>query len=372
MKVPFLDMKARHAPLREEFMRAIGEVVDSGALAGGPFVEKFERDFAACCATRFAVGVGSGTEALWLTMVAMGIGPGDEVITTPMTFAATVEAICLTGAKPVFVDIHDRTYTLDPAGLEDALTGRTKAILPVHLFGQTADMDPILQIAAKRGIRVIEDAAQAHGAEYHGRRCGSLGDAACFSFYPSKNLGAFGDGGAVVTSDEKIAQKVRMLRDHGQSEKNRHAIVGWNSRLDAIQAAVLSVKIRHLARDNQTRREIARAYDRAFADLVDVLTPHSRAGASHVHHIYAIRVRNREALLRTFDARGIGHSVHYPVPVHLQPAYRILGHSAGDFPVAERCAKEFVSLPLYPEMTGEQFTFVADTVRETFGACISA
>ncbi len=372
MKVPFLDMKARHAPLREEFMRAIGEVIDSGVFAGGPIVEKFERDFAANCGTRFAVGVGSGTEALWLAMIAMGIGPGDEVITTPMTFAATVEAICLTGAKPVFVDIHDRTYTLDPAGLEDALTARTKAILPVHLFGQTADMDPILGIAGKRGIRVIEDAAQSHGAEYHGRRSGSLGDAGCFSFYPSKNLGAFGDGGAVVTDDEKIAQKIRVLRDHGQSEKNRHAIVGWNSRLDAIQAAVLSVKIRHLARENQTRREIARAYDQAFADMVDVLTPHARAGGNHVYHIYAIRVRNREALLRNFDAKGIGYSVHYPVPVHLQPAYRILGHSAGDFPVAERCANEFVSLPLFPEMTAEQFSFVADTVRETFSVCISA
>lgn len=355
----------------------IAEVVDtlrSGWVTTGPKTRRFEEDFAAWLGdpSLHALAVNSATAGLHLALEALGIGPGDEVITTPMTFAATVEAICLTGAKPVFADIHDRTYTIDPNHLEDALTARTKAIIPVHLFGQTADMDPILEIAGKRGIRVLEDAAQAHGADYHGRRSGSLGDAGCFSFYPSKNLGAFGDGGAVATQDEQVDRKIRMLRDHGQSEKNRHSLVGWNSRLDSIQAAVLSVKIRHLARDNQIRREIARAYDRAFADLVDVITPHARAGGNHVYHVYAIRVRNRQPLLDRFQAKGIGYGLHYPVPVHLQAAYRVLGHKPGDFPVAERCAGEFVSLPLYPEMTPEQFSFVADSVRETFGACIGA
>ena len=259
--IPFFDMKARHAPKREEYLRAIGEVIDTGAFAGGAFVERFEAEFAAYCGVDHAVGVGSGTEALWLAMVAMGIGPGDEVITVPMSFAATVEAICLVGAKPVFVDIDEQNYTMDPAALVDAITSRTKAIIPVHLFGQVADMSPILEIAERRGIRVIEDAAQAHGAEYKGRKAGSLGDAGCFSFYPSKNLGAFGEGGAVLTKDSAVAGKLKMLRNHGQSARNRHTLVGWNSRLDGIQAAVLSVKLPHLDRENHMRSERAAYYD---------------------------------------------------------------------------------------------------------------
>lgn len=370
--VPFIDMKARHAPRREEFMRAIGEVIDAGAFAGGPFVERFEHDFAAYCGTRAAVGVGSGTEALWLTMVAMGIGPGDEVVTVPMSFAATVEAICLAGAKPVFADIDARTYTMDPAALEDVLTPRTKAIVPVHLFGQAADMDPIREIARRRGLRVIEDAAQAHGAEYKGRKAGSLGDAGCFSFYPSKNLGAFGEGGAVVTNDEELSNKLRMLRDHGQSGKNHHSLVGWNSRLDGIQAAILGVKLRHLDHENRLRRDRALHYDRGLAGLPEVVAPVEADGAQHVYHIYAIRVRDRRDLMAALDAKGIGFSVHYPVPIHLQTAYRLLGYEAGDFPVSERCAREFLSLPMFPEMTPEQAAFVTDTIREKAGLCVTA
>ncbi len=370
--IPFFDMQARHAARREEYLRAISEVMDSGCFAAGPFVERFERDFAKYCGTGCCVGVGSGTEALWLTMVAMGIGPGDEVITVPMTFAATVEAICLAGAKPVFVDIDERTYTMNPALLERAITPRTKAIIPVHLFGQAAAMAPILEIARARGIRVIEDAAQAHGAEYHGRKTGSLGDAGCFSFYPSKNLGAFGEGGAVVTNDDELAIKLRMLRDHGQSGRNRHTYVGWNSRLDAIQAAVLGVKLRHLDHENQIRREIAIRYSRGLLGLPDVLPPRVAEGSSHVYHIYALRVSGRAPLLDALQARQIGFSIHYPTPVHLQPAFRGLGHQPGDFPVAELCAGEFVSLPMYPELSPAQVVEVTQAVRATFGVCINA
>lgn len=370
--VPFIDMQARHAPLREELLHAIGGVIDSGAFSGGPFVESFEEDFAAYCGTRHAVGVGNGTEALWLTLLAMGIGQGDEVITVPMTFAATVEAICRAGANPVFVDIDERTYTMNPAALGSVLSRKTKAILPVHLFGQPADMDPILEFARKHGLRVIEDAAQAHGAEYKGRRVGSIGDAGCFSFYPGKNLGAFGEAGAVVTGDEDLAAKIRVLGNHGQSRKNRHSVVGWNSRLDGIQAAVLGVKLRHLDGENRTRRDHALRYDRAFADLSGVLTPTVADGGRHVFHIYAARVRDRRDLIRALEAKEIGCGIHYPVPIHLQEAYRNLGCKRGDFPVSEQCANEFISLPMFPELTPEQVALVTDAVREVVDGCLTA
>lgn len=364
MKVPFIDMNARHAPLKGEFMRAIGQVIDAGAFAGGPYVERFEKEFAGFCGTRHAVAVGSGTDALWLALVALGIGPGDEVVTVPMTFAATVEAICLAGAKPVFADIDERTYTMDPKSLEQVITPRTKAVIPVHLFGQTADMEPILRIAEHYELRVIEDAAQAHGAEYRGRRAGAFGDAGCFSFYPAKNLGAFGDAGAVVTQDEETASKLRLLRDHGQSGKNRHTVIGWNSRMDGIQAAVLSVKLRHLDEENEARRRHALAYDDALQDVSGVILPRTGAGRRHCHHIYALRAIDRRPLVWAFDEAEIGYGIHYPVPVHLQPAYRILGHKRGDFPVAEKCATQFISLPMYPELTAEQIECVASAVRQ--------
>ena len=370
--IPFLDMKARNAPLREEFLRAMGEVIDSGQFAGGEIVERFEREFAEYCGVRSAVGVGSGTEALWLTLMAMGIGPGDEVVTVPMTFAATVEAICQTGATPVFADIDETTYTMDPASLERVITRRTRAVIPVHLFGQVADMDPILRIAAAAGLRVIEDAAQAHGSRYHGKMAGALADAACFSFYPGKNLGAFGDGGAVVTDDEGLAMKIRVLGNHGQTARNRHTLPGWNSRLDAIQAAVLSIKLPRLDRDNQKRRENALFYQQALSSSPAIVTPRCPDLPRHNFHLYAIRVPNRSALLETLEREGIGYGIHYPVPVHLQNAYLHLGHAPGSFPVSERCASEFVSLPVYPELTVSQLTHVADTLNHAVGSSIAA
>lgn len=372
MKVPFMDLQALHAPLRGDYLRAIEAVMDSGNFSGGPFVERFEEEFAAYCGTRHAVGVGSGTDALWLTLAAMGIGPGDEVITVPMTFAATVEAIRMAGAKPVFVDIDPVSYTMDPAAIANVLTPQTKALLPVHLFGQTADMAPILALARKHGLRVIEDAAQAHGAEYSGRKAGSLADAGCFSFFPAKNLGGFGEGGAVTTNDEGLARTLRMLRDHGQSEKYRHELCGWNSRMDGIQAAVLSLKLRDLDEGNQARERHALRYRRALAELTDVITPAAPDGGRHVYHIYAIQVRDRQKLTGFFERRQIGFGVHYPVPVHLQPAYRRLGHKPGDFPIAEQCAGHFVSLPMFPALTPEQISSVADAVKVAAVACAAA
>ena len=277
MRVPFLDLNSAHAPLRGEIRAAIEEVIDRGVFAGGPFVEDFEKDFAAYCGVRHAIGVGSGTDALWLALLALGVGPGDEVLTVPNTFMATAEAITYCGAKPVFVDVDERTYTMDPAALETAITARTKAIIPVHLFGQPADMDPILEIARARGLVVIEDAAQAHGAEYKGRRAGSLGDAGCFSFYPGKNLGALGEAGAVVTGDHELQEKIRILRDHGQIRKYHHTMVGWNARMDGIQAAVLRVKLRHLEAGNELRRSHAAHYDRSLQEIEELETPSEAA-----------------------------------------------------------------------------------------------
>lgn len=372
MTVPFIDMPARHALHRDQYLRAMGEVLDSGEFSGGCFSERFEADFAGYCGTRHAVGVGSGTEALWLTLVAMGIGPGDEVVTVPMTFAATVEAICLTGARPVFVDIDERMYTMNPELLEEVLTPRSKAIIPVHLFGQVAEMDQIAGIAREHGVRVIEDAAQAHGAAYKGRKAGSLADAGCFSFYPSKNLGAFGEGGAVTTDDDELARTLRMLRNHGQISKNRHSVVGWNSRLDGIQATVLSMKLRDLDRENAMRRDHASRYRSALLDVPDVVTPARLDGGEHANHIYAIQVCDRPALLGLLQKMQIGFGIHYPIPVHLQEAYRGLGYKPGEFPVAERCATRFVSLPMFPELTEIQTAYVTEAVFGAVGAYATA
>src|SRR5213082_1519490 len=363
MQVPLLDLKAHPEPMREELLAAISEVIDSSAFAGGPFVAKFEQDFAAFCGASYAIGVGNGTDALWLSLLALGIGAGDEVITAPMTFMATAEAISFCGAKPVFVDIDERTYTLDPNLLERAITRRTKEIIPVHLFGQVADMDPILEIARRHGLPVIEDACQAHGAEYKGRRAGSLGTCGCFSFYPGKNLGALGEAGAVVTNSEELTNKIQMLRDHGQAKKYHHALIGWNARMDGIQGAVLRVKLRYLSKANDARRAHARSYNQQLADFEDLITPVEAGYARHVYHVYTVRCRTRDRILQAMAGRGIACGIHYPVPVHLQEAYRFLGYAKGSCPVAEQCADEFLSLPMFPELSADQIQAVSSGVK---------
>jgi dTDP-4-amino-4,6-dideoxygalactose transaminase len=364
-KIPFLDLKAHHAPLRDEIDRAIGEVIESNAFAGGPFVDRFEKNFAAYCNCQYAVGLGSGTEALWLVLLACRVGAGDEVITVPSTFMATAEAITYAGAKPVFVDVNERSYTMDPAGLTKAVTPRTKAIMPVHLFGQMADMDPILEFARAHNLFVIEDAAQAHGAEYKAHKAGALGDAGCFSFYPGKNLGALGEAGAVVTNNFELQEKIRILRDHGQVRKYHHTTVGWNCRMDGIQGAVLDVKLKYLQRGNERRRAHAQQYNEALGGIEGIIRPREAAYARHVYHIYAIRTQERNQVLRRLGERGIGCGVHYPIPVHLQDAYKCLGYEKGTFPIAEQIAEEFISLPMFPELTEMQIELVSEAVRES-------
>jgi dTDP-4-amino-4,6-dideoxygalactose transaminase len=368
IKVPFLDLKSHHAPMLDEINRAIREVIESCAFAGGPFVAAFEQDFATYCNVPHALGVGSGTEALWLSLLACGVGPGDEVITVPSTFMATAEAITYCGARPVFVDVDERTYTMNPEALQSALTTRTKAIIPVHLFGQPADMDPIVEFARERGLCVIEDACQAHGAEYKGRRVGTLGDMACFSFYPGKNLGALGEAGAVVTRSTEFQEKIRILRDHGQVRKYFHSVVGWNCRMDGIHGAVLRTKLRRLEAGNQRRVAHAAYYDAALSGVEGIVIPARGSGVRHVYHVYAIRVSYRDEVMKLLADHGIATGIHYPVPVHLQQAYRSLGYERGAFPIAERCADEFVSLPMYPELTETQLETVIQGVKEAVAA----
>jgi len=367
MNVPLIDLYAHHAPLKRELAAAIDEVIKASAFAGGPFVSDFEKDFARYCGVDHAVGVGSGTDALWLALLALGIGPGDEVITVPMTFIATVEAISRTGATPVFVDIDETTYTLEPDALRSALTSRTKAILPVHLFGQMADMEPILSFARLHGLAVVEDAAQAHGALYGSSRAGSIGDAGCFSFYPGKNLGAFGEAGAVVTNDPELAAKMRVVLDHGQSRRYHHTEMGWNCRMDGIQAAVLKLKLRNLDINNEKRRSIAARYSQAFSGLPHLILPVTRSTGIPVFHHYVVRVPERMDFMAALLDKGIASGIHYPIPVHLQEAYSGLGLDAGSFPVSERCAEEFVSLPIFPELTDAQIDAVVTAVSEALG-----
>lgn len=358
MKVPFLDLKAQYESIKSEVDAAIVEVIGSCAFAGGPFVEKFEQEFAQFCGIEHAVGVGSGTEALWLSLLALGIGRGDEVITVPNTFIATAEAISLCGAKPVFVDVDEATYTMDPLEIEKVITPRTKAIIPVHLYGQMADMGAIMDTAQKYGLYVVEDACQAHGAELNGQKAGTIGITGCFSFYPGKNLGAYGDAGAVVTNHEDIAQTMRCLRDHGQSEKYHHKAVGWNARMDGIQGAVLSIKLKYLDEWNEARRRHAANYSRQLLRNGDIILPVKAPGSRPVYHVYAIRLRHREAVCARLAEMGVNCGIHYPVPIHLQPAYKMLNLPKGRFPRAESTAITQLSLPIFPELTDDQVDYV--------------
>jgi dTDP-4-amino-4,6-dideoxygalactose transaminase len=366
-KVPFLDLKAHHDPIRQEVMAAINEVVDRNAFAGGPFVTRFEEEYARFCETKFCVGVGNGTDSLWFSLLALGVGAGHEVITVPMTFMATTEAITYAGAKPVFVDIDPRTFTIDVTQIEAAITPRTRAIIPVHLFGQCADMDPIMEIARRHKLVVVEDAAQAQGALYKGRKAGSIGQAGSFSFYPGKNLGAWGEAGAITTSDPELRDRMVMFREHGQKKKYYHDVVGWNGRMDGLQGAVLSVKLKYLDQANNGRRRAAARYNELLAGTPGLLLPAEAAYGRSIYHVYAVRVQQRDALLQRLGELGIGCGIHYPVPVHLQNAYAGLGYKRGSFPVSEACGDSFLSLPMYPELTDAQI----ETVVHELKACLA-
>jgi len=361
VKVPYLDLKAQYRSIKPEIDAALARVLDSCQFVLGSEVAGFEQDFAAYCGTTECIALNSGTSALHLALLAAGVGPGDEVITVPFTFVASIAAVLYAGARPVLVDIDSRSFTMDPAAIEAAITPRTKAILPVHLYGQSADMDPIMEIARRHGLIVIEDAAQAHGAKYKGRPVGSIGDMACFSFYPGKNLGAYGEGGAVTTNHAEYARTVRMLRDWGQDRKYHHLLRGYNYRMEGFQGAVLGVKLRHLEKWTEARRAIVARYNELLAGS-GVETPIEMPWGRHVYHVYTLRTDDRDGLQQTLNAAGIQTGIHYPVPAHLQPAYSDLGYGRGAFPRAEEAASQVLSLPLYPELTHDQIQTVAQSV----------
>jgi dTDP-4-amino-4,6-dideoxygalactose transaminase len=363
MQVPFVDLAADHAPLRASLTRALDQALTSNDWILGEALERFEQQFAEYCGVRHAVGTDSGLSALELTLRAFGIGPGDEVITAANTFIATVIAIEAAGATPVLVDAGQDTYNLDPSLVEAAITPRAKAIMPVHLYGRPAEMEAIMDIARRHGLRVVEDACQAHGATVNGRRVGSFGDAAAFSFYPAKNLGALGDGGIVVTDDAELAEQLQMLRNYGQSEKYRHDVKGFNRRLDTLQAAFLSEKLGSLDTANEARANRARDYRELLADTHVVLPPEDGNGVVSVWHLYVVRTPARDDLQTFLQAREIGTGIHYPIPIHFQEPFRALG-SAGSFPVTETFAEQLLSLPMYAHLTTEGVARVADAIRE--------
>lgn len=370
MRVPVADLHAQHAVLQDELVEAFRRVVGSSAFINGAEVDAFEREFAAYCGVVHAVGVANGTDALLLALRAVGVGAGDAVALPAFTFAATAEAVYHAGAEPLLVDVDPHTLTLDPDALRQATQRwaavhhrRVGAIIPVHLYGQPAAMDAIAGVATELGAAVIEDAAQAHGARYHGRRAGALGVCGCFSFYPTKNLGALGDAGAITTDDAALADHLRALRDHGQSRKYEHALIGYNSRLDGIQAALLRLKLGRLDAWNARRQALAARYRSALDGLPGIELLGTAVGCEHVYHLFVVRCRERERLKTDLQSQGIGTSVHYPLPLHLQPAFAGLGHGRGDFPVAEAAAREVLALPLYPELSDAAAGFVCEAVQ---------
>jgi dTDP-4-amino-4,6-dideoxygalactose transaminase len=361
MTVPFVDLRAQYLSIKDEIDGAIARVLNNSSFVLGPEVEAFEAAFAEYVAGRFCIGVSNGTAAVQLALMACGLGAGDEVIVPANTFFATAEAVSTAGATPVFVDCDPISYNLDVSKIEASITGRTRAIMPVHLYGQAADLDPIFEIAERRGLIVIEDAAQAHGSRYKGQRVGALARAGCFSFYPGKNLGAYGEGGAVVTNDEEVARRVRLLRDHGSEHKYTHDIIGYNFRLEGIQGAVLNVKLRHLDRWNQLRREHAARYTELLSGS-GLRLPVEMPYAEHIYHLYVVQSDERDALQQTLNESGVQTGIHYPIPIHLQRAYASLNYRRGDFPEAESQAERVLSLPLFPELTVEQIMQVAQTI----------
>jgi dTDP-4-amino-4,6-dideoxygalactose transaminase len=363
VRIPLLDLKAQYHSIKPEIDAAIARVLESGHFVLGADVAAFEEEFAAYCGTTECIALNSGTSALHLALLAAGVGPGDEVITVPFTFIASVAAVGYVGARAVLVDIDPSSFTLDPRALENAITPRTKAILPVHLYGQTADMDPILEVARRNRLIVIDDAAQAHGAKYKGRPAGSLGDIGCFSFYPGKNLGAYGEGGAVTTNNPEYAQTIRTLRDWGQDRKYHHVVRGFNYRMEAMQGAILRVKLGHLEEWTEARRTHAMEYDELLAGS-GLETPKQMPWARHVYHVYTVRTKERDNLQAKLQAEGIQTAVHYPVPAHLQPAFADLGYGVNSFPVAEAASRQVLSLPMYPEFSTEAVAEVCRVVRE--------
>jgi dTDP-4-amino-4,6-dideoxygalactose transaminase len=366
MKVNFVDLKAQYQSIKPEIDSAIQDVISNTAFILGKAVADFEEQFAKYCGVKYSLGINSGTSALIMALQAVGIGKGDEVVTTPNTFIATAEAISCVGATPVFVDMEEKSYNMDPGKLEKAITKKTKAVIPVHLYGQPADMDPILEIAKKKGVVVIEDACQAHGAEYKGKRAGSLGKMGCFSFYPGKNLGAYGEGGGVTTDDEEMVRKIKALRDHGSPKKFYHEFIGNNCRLEGIQGAVLAVKLKHLDKWNDGRRKNAQLYKKHLQGT-EVKLPQEMPYAKHVYHVFCIRVKDREKLIEFLSKKEIFTNIHYPIPIHLQKAYSFLGYKKGDFPVVESSMDEILSLPMFAELTEEQIKYTTDCIKEFYG-----
>ncbi|OGO31583.1 MAG: erythromycin biosynthesis sensory transduction protein eryC1 [Chloroflexi bacterium RBG_16_56_11] len=362
MRIPLVDLKTQYQGIKEEVMAEIGQALDGMQLFLGKNVQAVESNFASFCGTEFAIGVGSGTDALHIAIRALGIGPGDEVVTVAHTFIATVEAIVLAGARPVLVDIDPVTCNMDPAQVEKAITSRTRAIIPVHLYGHPADMDPILDLAGAYRLKVIEDACQAHGAEYRGRRTGSLGDIGCFSFYFTKNLGGYGEGGIITTSDPDIAKTCRMIRDHGQNAKYYHAVMAINGRLDEVQAAVLKVKLAYLDKWTEMRRDIASAYSARLPS--SIIKPREMPWGKHVYHLYVVRTPERDQLKEWLESKGVSTGMHYPVPVHMQEAWRRYGGAECSLPVTEKTVKEILSLPIYPELTESEVGYICDSIIE--------
>lgn len=365
MKIPLFDLRRMNQPLLSEFRELIDHVVENSDFISGPAVDKFEKNFSNFCNAKFGVGTSSGTSALHLSLLACNITCGDEVITTPHTFIATAEAISIVGARPVFIDIDPKTYNINPQLIESAITEKTKAILPVHIYGQAADMNAINEIAKKYSLKVIEDAAQAHGASHYGIRVGGLSDVACFSFYPGKNLGAFGDAGILVTNNDNINRFTREFRDHGRSEKYIHKSLGFNHRLDTLQAAILDIKLEYLEEWTKKRKEIARAYEELLQN-VPVGLPFVHKYNDHAYHLYVIRVKQRDKLKNFLNERGIGASVHYPIPLHLQPAYKDLGYKENSLIEAELAAKEVLSLPIYPGMRLDEIDYISKAIQEFY------
>ena len=362
--IPLVDLKAQYNSIREEIDEAIKRVLNNTSFIMGEELKKFEEEFAQFCDVKYAIGVANGSDALILALRACAIGEEDEVITVPHTFIATTEAISNVGGKIVFIDIDPKTCTIDVSKIEEKINERTKAIIPVHLYGQPANMDPIMRLAKKYDLKVIEDAAQAHGAEYKGKKVGSIGDVVCFSFYPGKNLGAYGDAGMVVTNNEEITEKIKLLRNHGRiTKKYEHEIEGYSSRLDNLQAAILRVKLKYLNKWNDMRRKNAKKYNELLSNIDGIITPYEANYAKHIYHLYVIRTENRDKLREELKSKGVATGIHYPIPLHLQPAYNYLGYREGDFPITEECSKKILSLPMFAELGDKQIEEVAELVK---------